>query len=153
MSREKRPSAAENLTDTEIVPIELGSLARQSPGRSSRTCPTAEAAEDISGVGVYETTIYWEKGTRLELDLGEICDLYCLRIRDAEVPGANPIHPVHDITAYLQEGENRIQVEVASNFFHAERSRNYLNCNWVERKPYTAWNYGILGKPVLRLYR
>lgn len=145
--------SGENLTDTEIVPIELGFIGKAKPWTQFKNLPDGRSGEDISGVGVYETTIYWEKGTRLELDLGEICDLYCLRIRDAEVPGANPIHPVHDITAYLQEGENRIQVEVASNFFHAERSRNYLNCNWVERKPYTAWNYGILGKPVLRLYR
>lgn len=144
-----RALSGEDLTDTKIVPIEVGEIGMVKPWTE------IVGLENISGVGIYRTEMYWDAGERLkaELDLGAVCDLLRLRVNGAEVPGANPVNPVQDITGYLKSGTNVIQVEVASNFFHAEHSRNYLNCNYVERKPYTAWEFGILGQPRLILSR
>ena len=86
------------------------------------------------------------------LDLGQVCDLYRLTVNGQVIPGANPVYPVHDISAYLHNGENHICVEVASNFYHAEQSRNYLNTNYVEEKAYTAVDFGLLRPVVLRLF-
>lgn len=137
--------SGDDLTDTKLVTMSAGTIGKAKPWTA------LSGFEHISGVGTYQTDVLWnaEKGVCAELDLGEVCDLYRLRVNGREVPGANPVHPVQDITEYLQPGTNSITVEVASNFFHAEHSRNYLNCNYVERKPYTAWEFGILGQPKL----
>lgn len=141
--------SGEDLTHTVVVPKEIGAIGK------AKSWNIIEGIENISGVGVYTTEMGWVPDETLcvKLDLGSVCDLYRLSVNGQVVPGANPVNPVQDITGYLKTGTNQICVEVASNFFHAEHSRNYLNCNYVERKEYTAWNFGILGEPVLHIYR
>lgn len=144
----------DDLTDTKVVTLTAGEIGPAKPW-TRLELPGGCHGADISGVGVYTTEVFWDSGEGLgaELDLGAVCDLYRLTVNGREVPGANPVHPVQDITALLRAGRNEITVEVASNFFHAERSRDYLCCNWVEQKPYTAWDFGILGTPVLKIYK
>ncbi len=141
--------SGEDLTHTVIVKKEIGAIGKAGAWN------LMEGAENISGVGIYTTKIDWtaEEALCVKIDLGAVCDLYRLAVNGVEVPGANPVNPVQDITKYLKTGTNEICVEVASNFFHAEHSRNYLNCNYVERKAYTAWNFGILGQPALCVSR
>lgn len=140
--------SGEDLTDTKIMTAYEGDIGKAVPWTSIPGCET------VSGVGIYSTAFVMDpsENTRVELDLGSISDLYRLEVNGIEVPGANPVNPVQDITGFLRQGGNRISVSVASNTFHAENSRDYLNCNYVERKPYTAWEFGILGQPKLRLY-
>ncbi len=144
----------EDLTDTKLVVYGDVMTGKAEPWTVAALLD-GRRGEDISGVGIYETSIEWDcsKGLLAELDLSAVCDLYKLCVNDRYVPGANPVNPVQDITPFLREGENQIRVEVASNFFHAEYCRNYLSTNWIERKPYTAWEFGILGEPKLRLYQ
>lgn len=146
--------SGEDLTDTRLVVYGDVKTGKAEPWTATALLD-GRRGEDISGVGIYETSIRWDdsNGLSAELDLGVVCDLYKLYVNNHYVPGANPVSPVQDITPYLQDGENLIRVEVASNFFHAEYCRNYLSTNWIERKPYTAWEFGILGEPKLRLYR
>ena len=144
--------SGDDLTDTKNVAYDLGNIGSTKPW-TQMPLPDGRSGEDISGVGIYETEVQWDGAGCAILDLGAVCDLYRLTVNGVYVPGANPVDPVQDITEYLQPGRNRITVEVASNFFHAERSRNYLSTNWVERKPFTAWEFGILGRPVLKIGR
>lgn len=146
--------SGEDLTDTNKVTLDVGFIGRPRAWTDIPVLPDGRSGNTISGVGVYETDIYWDPGqtSRGVLDLGSVCDLYRLTINGTVVPGANPVYPVQDITGYLREGENHITVEVASNFYHAEQSRNYLNTNYVEEKAYTATKFGLLRPVVLRLF-
>ena len=148
----ERALSGEDLTDTRLVEYDLGVIGAAKPW-TQMTMPDGISGETVSGVGIYETTAEWNGRSRILLDLGAVCDLYRLTVNGSSVPGCNPVNPVQEITKYLHAGTNSITVEVASNFFHAERSRNYLSTNWVERKPFTAWDFGILGQPVLKLFR
>jgi len=141
--------SGEDLTDTAYVSYNLGRIGAAKPW-TALTMPDGTPGESISGVGIYETAISWDAAGTAVLDLGAVCDLYRLTVNGIEVTGANPANPVQDITACLNPGGNTVKVEVASNFFHAEHSRNYLSTNWVERKTFTAWDFGILGQPVLK---
>ena len=156
ISFEPGPAAlsGDDLTDTRQVPYELGKIGHARPW-TQLSLPDGRSGEDISGVAVYETDFSFDgdPDSRLVLDLGSVCDLYALRVNGQLIPGACPVDPVQEITEYLLPGQNRITVEVASNFFHAERSRNYLAVNHVKRKVFTAWDFGILGSPVLRKYK
>ena len=140
LSHEPGPKAlsGDDLTDTAIVPLELGLIGKPKPWTEISVLPDGRSGSTISGVGIYETDIFWDshQTKRAVLDLGLISDLYRLTVNGTEVPGANPVYPVQDITRCLHDGENHICVEVASNFYHAEQSRNYLNTNYVEEKAY-----------------
>ena len=146
--------SGDDLTDTALVELNVGPIGKAKPWTEIDMLPDGRDGNTISGVGVYETEIFWDpdQTCRAVLDLGSVNDLYRLYVNDTEVPGANPVHPVQEISAYLEAGENRIRVEVASNFYHAEQSRNYLNTNYVEEKAYTCAAFGILGSPVLHLF-
>jgi hypothetical protein len=156
LSHEPGPKAlsGDDLTDTAIVPLELGLIGKPKPWTEISVLPDGRSGSTISGVGIYETDIFWDshQTKRAVLDLGLISDLYRLTVNGTEVPGANPVYPVQDITRCLHDGENHICVEVASNFYHAEQSRNYLNTNYVEEKAYTAVHFGLLRPVVLRLF-
>jgi len=142
--------AGADLTDTKLVVHDLGRIGKAIPWTQIRT-PDFDG-ETVSGVGIYETSMVWDGQGRAVLDLGAVCDLYRLKVNGAEVSGANPVNPAQDLSAYLRTGANTIRVEVASNFFHAEQSRGYLSTNWVERKKFTAWDFGILGQPAVKVY-
>lgn len=146
--------SGDDLTDTAIVPLDVGFIGKPKPWTEIAVLPDGRNGNTISGVGIYETDIFWDsrQTKRAVLDLGQISDLYRLTVNGTEVPGANPVYPVQDITRYLRNGENHIRVEAASNFYHAEQSRNYLNTNYVEEKAYTAVHFGLLRPVVLRLF-
>lgn len=156
ISHEPGPKAlsGEDLTDTALVPFEVGYIGKPKPWTDIAVLPDGRNGNTISGVGIYETDIFWDSQQigHAVLDLGQVCDLYRLSINGQVVPGANPVYPVQDISDYLHNGENHIRVEVASNFYHAEQSRNYLNTNYVEEKAYTATKFGLLRPVVLRLF-
>lgn len=149
-----RALSGEDLTDTRQVPLDVGFIGKPKAWTDIPVLPDGRNGNTISGVGIYETDIFWDPGqtSRAVLDLGSVCDLYRLTVNGTVVPGANPVYPVQDITRYLREGENHITVEVASNFYHAEQFRNYLNTNYVEEKAYTATRFGLLSQVVLRLF-
>lgn len=146
--------SGDDLTDTRYVTLDVGSIGKPKPWTEISVLPDGRNGNTISGVGIYETDIFWDSHQlyRAVLDLGQISDLYRLTVNSTEVPGANPVYPVQDITRYLRDGENHIRVEVASNFYHAEQSRNYLNTNYVEEKAYTTVHFGLLRPVVLRLF-
>lgn len=146
--------SGEDLTDTKKVSLDVGFIGRPKAWTDIPVLPDGRNGNTISGVGVYETDIFWDSAQtgHAVLDLGQVCDLYRLTVNGKTVPGANPVYPVQDISGYLHDGENHICVEVASNFYHAEQSRNYLNTNYVEEKAYTAVHFGLLRPVVLRLF-
>lgn len=146
--------SGDDLTDTAHVTLDVGPIGRPKPWTEIAVLPDGRNGNTISGVGIYETDIFWDsrQTKRAVLDLGQISDLYRLTVNGTEVPGANPVYPLQDISRDLRDGENHIRVEVASNFYHAEQSRNYLNTNYVEEKAYTAVHFGLLRPVVLRLF-
>ena len=146
--------SGDDLTDTKYVTLDLGEIGSPRAWTDIEEMPDGRKGNTISGVGIYETEILWDprQTSRAVLDLGDVCDLYRLSVNGIEVPGANPVTPVQDISAFLKDGLNTIKVEVASNFYHAEQSRNYLNTNYVEEKAYTYARFGILGKVTLHIF-
>lgn len=123
-----------------------------------------EGCENMSGVGIYTTTIAWDSSTAsgAYLDLGTVKDLYRLYVNDTEVPGANPLDPRFDIGAYLVDGENTLRVEAASNLYNAVVGvRGYsvtmpssFGGNAMEMLPDELSNlqFGLLGQVVLTPY-
>lgn len=157
ISHEPGPKAlsGEDLTDTALVALDLGEIGVSNAWSDIPDMPMGKKGSEVSGVGIYTAKVNFDTSAYdgAYLDLGSVCDLYRLTVNGKTVAGTDPVVPVQDIGGLLKNGENEIVVEVASNFYHAEDSRNYLNCNHTTKLPYTADKFGILGKAALIPYK
>lgn len=128
------PAATE--TDKSVVSVEIDALKpwREIPG-----------LENASGIGTYSTSFdlpKWGKTDGAYLDLGRVFDTYTLTVNGEPVP-VDQLDTRVDVTEYLVQGENAIEVRVASTLINRLRS---LDSAAAAR---TAYNYGLLGPVTL----
>lgn len=118
-------------------------------------------ATDISGVGVYTTTVAWDSGAAdgAFLDLGEVHDLYRLFVNDTAIYGMDIVDTMVDIGPYLTDGNNTIRVEVASNVYNAMNANDLIGVGapggGVKNSPapWTPTEFGLTSGVTLISYR
>ncbi|GAA2073735.1 glycosyl hydrolase [Actinomadura alba] len=130
-----RPGGSPTETVTQTQQVALDSLKPWSdiPG-----------LEDVSGVGVYRTTVHldagWTRRHGAYLHLGEVTDTCRVRVNGRALPAVDQLNPVLDIGAQLRSGANTIEVEVATTLNNRLRVSDpgvYGNA--------TRQRYGLLG--------
>ncbi|MDO5423706.1 MAG: glycosyl hydrolase [Eubacteriales bacterium] len=118
-------------------------------------CPWKEldsSLEHFVGRGTYEGTVFCgkipEEG-RAVLTLGNVCDTFRVWVNGAETAFPDQVRKEADVTAWLREGENQIQVLVTSNLYN-RRLAEPQDLGIPLKIPYNPKNYGIWeteGKP------
>lgn len=110
---------------------------------------------NCSGVGIYKTVYMGEKRYTNSMDavlkLDRVCDSFQVFINGVEVC-SNPICLEIPVGAYLKEGENTIEIQVASTLLNAviEHSRKKQICglhNMPDIRERS--DYGIMGEVIL----
>jgi hypothetical protein len=82
--------------------------------------------EDVSGVGVYTTTVDlgkdWTPEDGAVLELGEVNDTFRVRVNGKRLPAADVLDTTVDLGSRLRKGRNTIEVEVASTLLNRLRT-------------------------------
>lgn len=149
-----------------------------SPNKTTVTLPSPLASllpwtsikplERASGIGLYSTTFSLpnttskeEMGYTLHLT-GKILNTIRIKINNQVIPAVDPNAPGEgrDITSFLKQGGNAIEIEVTSTLFNAVKSRvgdlksvglgvrvprYYTGVGWAE--------FGLVGEVVVRRWR
>lgn len=79
-----------------------------------------DALKDVSGIGTYTTTFEYKPGDNkgAVLDLGKTKDAFGLKVNGKEIT-VNQVDPVVDITEYLVDGTNTVEVTDATSLLNA----------------------------------
>jgi hypothetical protein len=83
--------------------------------------PLSDEGKSFSGTATYETTFTLDRkstSTAYRLDLGRVEVIAKVRVNGKEVGTCWTSPYVLDVTEYLQEGKNNLQVEVTSTWFN-----------------------------------
>jgi len=113
------------------------------PGWNSITAPTTLA--DKSGVGTYTTIVTlpsdWTSDHGAYLNLGSVLDTVRVNVNGQDLPPVNfsDLSRI-DIGPYLHEGDNTIEVRVASTLLNAVRVAPNTGAQNRARQ-----NYGLMG--------
>ena len=76
-----------------------------------------EIGQNISGIGYYTATFNWDgKADGAYLDFGNIHQCMTVTINGTLLPSVDIFNPVMDISAYLVEGENTVEMEYRSTW-------------------------------------
>lgn len=123
--------------------------------------PVSEEGKSFSGTATYETTFTLDRKsgtTAYHLNLGRVEVIARIRINGQEVGTCWTSPYVLDVTRYLQEGENNLQVEVTSTWFNRlvydaglpEESRRTWTIAGPEAKA-PLKEYGLMGPVSIEL--
>lgn len=100
--------------------------------------------EDVSGVGVYTTTVDlgrdWTAGDGAVLDLGEVNDTFRVRVNGRRVAPCDVLATSVDVGPLLRRGRNVIEVEVATTLINRLRTVTPAVYGPVPRQA-----YGLVG--------
>ncbi|MBA9004931.1 glycosyl hydrolase [Thermomonospora cellulosilytica] len=100
--------------------------------------------EDVSGVGVYRTTVDldegWTRSHGAYLRLGEVTDTCRVKVNGRALPPVDQLNPVLDIGDHLRPGANTIEVEVATTLFNRLRVSDPAVYGVATRQ-----RYGLIG--------
>ena len=131
---------------TEIDVGELDSL---------KTWDQIPGLEDVSGVGVYTTEFEWSasNGDGAYLDMGRIKDAFGLKV-NGETVTVNQLDPCADISAYLKDGSNTVEITVATSLLNAllAENRDVLNDDGRVLDDRDRSSYGLFGEVSLIPY-
>ncbi len=118
--------------------------------RSLEAWPNIPELADVSGIGVYTTTVRlpadWTPPSGADLSLGEVFDSFVVSINGRPVL-FNPLSTTADVGRYLRPGENTISVRVATTL------RNRLRTLEEAQEARPRQPYGLVGPVVLQPYR
>lgn len=88
--------------------------------------PWSEISPELasaSGIGTYKSSFVldqgWEQGYGAYLDLGDVEDSFTIKVNGMEVPFPDQLDTRVDIGPYVRQGENQIEVQVASTLYNA----------------------------------
>ena len=111
--------------------------------------------EDVSGIGVYTAEFVWESegADGAYLDLGRIKDAFGLKI-NGETVTVNQIAPVVDISDYLKDGDNTVEITVATSLLNAllAENRDIVNDDGRVLDDRDRSAYGLSGEIVMIPY-
>ena len=111
-------------TESQKTSISVGELERM------ETWDKIPGLEDASGIGVYTTSFEWgaDNGDGAYLDMGRIKDAFGLKV-NGETVTVNQIDPCPDISACLKDGENTVEITIATSLLNAllAENRDVLN--------------------------
>ncbi len=81
-----------------------------------------EAYKNISGTGDYTATFTldkgWKEGAGAYIDLGEVDDIFSVKVNGVELPMVSQIATNIDIGPWVQAGENTVEIHVASTIYN-----------------------------------
>jgi len=123
--------------------------------------PNGQAATAISGVGVYTANLSWDGAAAdgAYLDLGDVHDLYQVFVNDTPVYGSDIVDTRVDIGPYLEDGDNTLRVEVASNVYNAMNANELIGIGAPgggvknDPAPWTPTEFGLRSGVTLNYYK
>jgi hypothetical protein len=110
---------------------------------------------------VYSTSVAWDSvaADGAYLDLGDVRDLYRVFVNDAPVYGLDLVDTRLDIGPLLQDGDNSIRIEVASNVYNAMNANELIGLGAPgggvknDPAPWTPTRFGLLSGVTMTYYR
>jgi hypothetical protein len=100
--------------------------------------------EDVSGVGVYSTTVDlgrdWTATDGAVLELGEVNDTFRVRVNGRQVAPCDVLDTTVDLSGLLRRGRNEIEVEIATTLINRLRTVTPAVYGPVPRQA-----YGLVG--------
>ncbi|MFF6955074.1 glycosyl hydrolase [Streptomyces sp. NPDC008317] len=106
--------------------------------------PDIPALADVSGIGRYRTTVRlgraWTGGHGALLDLGTVYDTCRVTVNGHRLDPVDHINPVVDLGGWLRQGDNTIEVEVATTLGNRLRVSDPGVYGGSPRQP-----YGLVG--------
>lgn len=150
------PSPNNDTLEGNTTTIDLGTLTDLAPWTK------IDGIQNASGVGTYSTQFQWSEDSQVAVvvSFGPVLNTLRAWVNGKQIPAVDPTSPVADITNFVVDGENSIEIEVTTTLFNAVKANvdrvfsigygpqtpaYYTEADWQE--------YGLLGPVELSIMR
>ncbi|ETS77966.1 hypothetical protein PFICI_10028 [Pestalotiopsis fici W106-1] len=150
------PSLDNDTLEGNTTIIKIGTLPELTPWTN------IDGLEQVSGVGTYSTSFQWFRDSQAAIciDFGPVLNTLRAWINGNQISPVDPTNPTADISNFVVNGENTIQVKVTSTLFNAVRANvdRVFSIGYGPSTPayYTEqdWQeFGLIGPVELRTFR
>lgn len=150
------PGTNTTTTSSAIVPIDVGPLPSLVPWTA------IPALRNVSGIGTYTTTFAFPSGDAGDLaalvSFGPVLNTIRARVNGRVLPALGIADAVADVSEFVREGQNVLEVEVSSTLFNAVKAHLATSAVNEGSGPTTPGDYtgvdyqefGLVGPVVLR---
>lgn len=109
------PSPNNDTLEGNTTTIDLGTL------KDLAAWTKIDGIQNASGVGTYWTQFQWSENSQVAaiISFGPVLNTLRAWVNGKQIPAVDPTNPVADITNFVVDGENSIEIEVTTTPFNA----------------------------------